>query len=81
MDLKVDMLRIAHIGSTRNLSLGHSQALWLEWWCNNFLNRSLLVSENYLPKLHCVRKKTPAHVLFCVSAEDVQIFTKFSGNV
>jgi len=31
--------------------------------------------------VHCVQKKTPTHVFFYISMENVQIFTKFSGNV
>jgi len=31
--------------------------------------------------LHCAQKKTPTYVFFYISMENVQIFTKFSGNV
>jgi len=30
---------------------------------------------------HCVQKKTPTHVSFYISMENVQIFIKFSANV
>ena len=34
-----------------------------------------------MAKIHCVQKKTPIHVFFYISVENVYIYTKFSGYV
>ena len=48
---------------------------WAEFNVSNMQSR-----HTGLP-LHCVQKKTPTHVFFYISVENVSICTKFSGYV